>query len=128
MKKIILLPLLLLFIANISAQKKRTITGKVTDGKNAVENVNVSIIDKGIATNTNTEGRYEIAVETGDRLQYSYVGLKTITIRIEDVTRILNPVMIPDVTELDEVEVAASKRRSQGAMQEDYNNNKRKKK
>jgi tetratricopeptide (TPR) repeat protein len=46
--------------------------------------------------------------------------MKTISIKIEDVTRILNPVMIPDVTELDEVVVTKSKRRSQRDLEEDY--------
>jgi tetratricopeptide (TPR) repeat protein len=50
--------------------------------------------------------------------------MKTISIKIEDVTRILNPVMIPDVTELDEVVVKKSRRRSQKDLEDDYSINK----
>ena len=105
--------------------QERKVKGKVSDGKSPMENVNVQVLDKGEATATGADGSYEIAVATGDRLQYSYTGMKTITIRVEDVTRILNPIMIPDIEELDEVVVEGSKRRSQKDLQEDYviNNN-----
>ena len=102
-------------------QNKKTISGTVTDGKAPIANVNVSIENSNISTVTNEKGRYKIKANLGDKIKFSFIGLKTVTIKIEDVTRILNPVMYPDVTELDEVVVEASKRRSQKDLEEDYN-------
>ena len=125
MKKVYFLLMFMMSVA-ITAQNEgsKKVFGKVTDGRNAMENVNVSVVDKDVATVTDSEGRYELQVATGDKLQFSYTGMRTITIKIEDVTRVLNPVMIPDVTELEEVTVEASKRRSQKDMEEDYSVNK----
>jgi tetratricopeptide (TPR) repeat protein len=125
MKKVYFLLLFMVCVAvTAQTENSKKVFGKVTDGKNAMENVNVSIIDKDGITATDADGKYEIQVETGDKVQFSYTGMRTVTIRIEDVTRVLNPIMIPDVTELDEVTVEASKRRSQKDMEEDYSINK----
>lgn len=107
-------------LAAIGMAQDRYVKGKVSDGRNPMENVNIQIVDKDLTTTTDVEGKYEIVVETGDKIQYSYTGMKTITIRVEDVTRTLNPVMVPDVEELEEVTVEASKRRSQSDLKEDY--------
>ena len=117
--------LLVLFTLGLSAQETRKIFGKVSDGINPIENVNVSVLDKSVSTITDEKGAYEIEAAVGDKIQFSFTGLRNVTIRVEDVTRVLNPVMIPDVTELEEVEVAASKRRSQKDLEEDfyYNDN-----
>jgi hypothetical protein len=123
MKKI-LLPVLLLFFAFSFSQQQRTIFGKVTDGKSPMSDVTVSVDKKDISTITDNEGKYKIEIETGDNVTFSYIGMKSILIKIEDITRVLNPIMIPDITELDEVVVAASKRRSQKDMKEDYAINK----
>ena len=106
------------------AQESKTVFGTVSDGTNPMENVTVSILDREISTVTDGDGKYKIQAEVGDKLQFIYTGMRTVTIRVEDVTRVLNPIMIPDVTELDEVEVAASKRRSQSDLEEDYSINK----
>jgi tetratricopeptide (TPR) repeat protein len=102
----------------------KTIKGTLTDGKNPIENVKVHIDAKSTVTTSDTQGKYSLEAETGDVITYTYMGMKTINIRVEDVTRILNPIMIPDVNELDEVVVQASKRRSQNDMKEDYAVNK----
>ncbi|MDT0539542.1 MULTISPECIES: carboxypeptidase-like regulatory domain-containing protein [Croceitalea] len=113
------------FLLNaLTAQEKHKIFGKVSDGKNPIANVNVRIANNDSSTITDSDGNYEIMAGTGDILEFTYTGLRTVSIRVEDVTKILNPIMIPDVTELDEVEVTASKRRSQKDMEEDYVTNK----
>ncbi len=116
---------LLVQLTSYGQENERILKGKVTDGKNPIENVAIAIQDKTPTTKTDVEGYYQINVSTGDVVTYSFVGLKTVSIKIEDVTRILNPVMLPDVTELDEVVVEASRRRSQKDMEEDYPINKR---
>ncbi len=120
MKNCILTTVVSFFFLSVIGQEKRTVFGKVTDGKTPMENVGVSIINKNITTATDADGKYEIPVETGDELRFSFIGMKTITIRVEDVTRILNPVMIPEITELGEVTVQNSKRRSQKQIKEEY--------
>ena len=127
MKKLGTLLLCLLFVqlASFGQENERLLKGKVTDGTNPIENVSVEVQDKTSTTKSDAEGKYQINVATGDVVTYSFMGMKTITIKIEDVTRILNPVMVPDITELDEVVVEASKRRSQKDMEEDYTINKR---
>jgi len=110
-------------LSALTAQEQHKIFGKVSDGKNPIANVNVKIVDNDTSTITDSEGAYELMARTGDILEFSYTGLRTVNIRVEDVTRVLNPIMIPDVTELDEVEVTASKRRSQKDMEEDYSIN-----
>lgn len=118
--KMKILPILfgLLFFVGVSQERK--IKGKVSDGTNPMENVEVSIKDGDKTVVTDANGAYAINAQTGDRIVYQYAGMKTITIRVEDVTRILNPIMVPDIKELDEVEVTASKRRSQKDLAEDY--------
>ena len=122
--KRVLTTLVLLMVLSITAQETKRVFGKVSDGNNPIENVKISIIDKDTNTFTGNDGSYEIMVAEGDKLQFTYTGLRTILIKIEDVTRVLNPIMVPDVNELDEVVVEASSRRSQQDMEEDYAINK----
>ncbi len=117
-----LLPLVAVFLFGFigSAQEQRIVSGKVTDNQAPIENVNVYIKEKQISTVTDADGKYTIKAETGDVLQFAYTGMKTISIRVEDVTRFLSPVMVPDVTELEEVTVKSSRRISQKDLEEDY--------
>lgn len=114
------LSLLLLLLGCLAINGQRIVKGKVSDGKDPIESVNVSIQDKNISTTTDANGAYEIRAETDDIVQFSYTGQKTIRIQIEDVTRILNPILVPDIQELEEVVVEASNRRSQKDLEEDY--------
>lgn len=124
MKILFLFILFLTSLGAIIAQESKRIFGKVSDGTNAIENVNVSVLENNTSTVTDAEGKYEILVGIGDNVQFSYSGMRAVTIKVEDVTRVLNAVMIPDVTELDEVVVEGSLRRSQKDMKEDYSINK----
>ncbi|MDT0621336.1 carboxypeptidase-like regulatory domain-containing protein [Croceitalea vernalis] len=104
-------------------QNQKVISGTVSDGRAPIANVNISVSNTNEATTTNEKGKYKIRAGQGDIISYSYVGLKTVNIKVEDITRILNPILIPEVTQLDEVEVTASKRRSQKDLEEDYYSN-----
>ncbi len=123
MKNSILVSVFTLLFWVASAQEARTVFGVVTDGRAPMSNVTISVLDKDNSTFSDADGKYKIQVETGDKLQFTYAGMKTITIRVEDVTRILNPEMVPDITELEEVVVESSKRRSQQDLGEDYAQN-----
>src|SRR6056297_132791 len=118
--KIVMFVLCLSVFGLAHGQVERTVSGKVSDGNAPMENVAVTIVNTGAVTSTNAEGFYRIAVETDDELQFSYMGMKTMTIRVEDVTRILNPIMVPEVNILDEVVVTKSRRKSQKDLEFEY--------
>ncbi|MEO0573260.1 MAG: carboxypeptidase-like regulatory domain-containing protein, partial [Bacteroidota bacterium] len=124
MKNTFFLLTLLSSTAFFAQETIKTITGKISDGRNTLENVAIVVEGTSKQTFSDGEGRYSINANVGDRISYASQGLKTVRIKVEDVTRILNIIMIPDITELEEVEVAASRRRSQKDMEEDYSINK----
>lgn len=123
MKKMFLL--MLLVAGPMLMAQQRTISGRVTDGRSALADVAVSVEDGQESTYTDDQGRYSISASAGDVLTYTYQGMKTIRIRVEDVTRILNPSMVMDVSELEEVVVVGSNRKSQKELTYEYPFNER---
>ncbi|WP_088341276.1 tetratricopeptide repeat protein [Robiginitalea sediminis] len=123
MKKILVL--IVLLAGPVLMAQQRTISGRVTDGRAALENVAVSV--EGSDTNgfTDEKGRYAIEAAPGDILRFSYQGMKTQRIMVEDVTRILNPSMTFDVAELEEVVVVGSNRKTQKELSYEYPANQR---
>ncbi len=126
MKKTVLLFLsfaLLTSFHAISQKGEKTITGKVSDGQNPIKNVLITV--KGTEQNAYTDetGTYQIKSSIGDVLVYSYTGLRSLEILVEDVTRTINLRMFPDVAELDEVVVTKSKRKSQQDLEIAFNTN-----
>jgi len=119
-KNIFVLVCAIVSSVSLLGQDVRKISGTVSDGRAPISNVQISVMNTDTTTFSDAEGKYMLEAKTGDVLTYNYMGMKTISIRVEDVTRILNPIMIPDVSELDEVVVEASKRRSQSDLEEDY--------
>tara|TARA_R110002012_G_scaffold99461_1_gene237415 strand:+ start:1439 stop:3178 length:1740 start_codon:yes stop_codon:yes gene_type:complete len=103
----------------------KTIRGTITDGTRPIEDVAISIEGNNQTTFSDVKGNYTIDARTGDILTYSYAGMKTVQIKIEDVTRILNLEMFPDINNLDEVEVTASRRKSQKDLAEEHKTNPR---
>ncbi len=123
-KNIIVLLIAVVSTVSLWGQDVRKISGTVSDGSAPLPNVQISITNTDTTTFSDADGKYALQAETGDVITYTYMGMQTVSIRVEDVTRILNPIMIPDVNELDEVVVEASKRRSQSDLEEDYAINK----
>ena len=123
-KKRTLLTLFVAFaITGLLAQESRTITGTITDGHEPLENVRIHGGQADTATFTDAEGNYQISAEPGDLIEFSYTGMKTYKVRVEDVTRYLNMVMVPDVQELEGVTVQGSNRKSQRELAEEYRSN-----
>lgn len=103
------------------AQNLRKISGKVMDTSGPLEDVRVSIKDKDDSTTfSSLDGSYTINAQTGDILIFTYAGMKTVSIQIEDVTRFINPIMYPHVNQLDEVIVESSNRISANVMAQRY--------
>ncbi|MDT0607372.1 carboxypeptidase-like regulatory domain-containing protein [Croceitalea rosinachiae] len=116
----------LLFLSNLAmSQQIKTVSGLVSDGIKAMESVNVSIADKNISTVTDAAGKYRIEVAEGDRLQFSYVGMRTVTILVEDVTRTLNIKMVPKIEQLEGVTLEGKSKNSdirfEGKSQKELN-------
>ncbi len=122
MKKIVLV-LFLALNTVFSQEKSKVISGIVSDGRTPLENVQI-VVDVADATLfTDAQGRYTLNAVPGNTIRYSYTGMKTIEIVVEDVTRILNVEMFPDIEELEEVVVTKSRRRSKEELELNYNSN-----
>lgn len=104
----------------LAQQNQKTIRGTVTDGRSPISDVTIAVEGGGPSTFTDDAGKYSIAANPGDVLKYTYQGMKTLRIRVEDVTRILSPTMAIDVAELDEVVVVGSNRKSQRDLEREY--------
>lgn len=124
MKKILIL-LLMAGPFLLAQERTKTIRGQVTDGRAPLSDVTVIVEGEDISTFTKADGRYVIEASPGDVIRYTYQGMKPLRIRVEDITRILNPVMVIDVEELEEVVVIGSNRKTQRELELEYNLNKR---
>nr|WP_039448212.1 TonB-dependent receptor [Pedobacter glucosidilyticus] len=79
------------------------ITGKVTDEEGQeLPGVLVKIKNKTKSTQTNSQGNYEIDVEIGDSIIFSYLGMKSQS-RIVDKRRVIDVILKSDISSLDEV-------------------------
>ncbi len=123
MRKIWIMIALLAGPGLLAQQGNGNIFGKVTDGREVMEDVSIVVEGTDRSTFTDSEGKYRITANPGEILNFSYQGMKTQRILVEDVTRILNPVMSFDVAELDEVVVMGSNRKTQKELAYEYNAN-----
>jgi len=113
--------LFLLFSGLTHGQK--TINGRVTDGKLPLSNVQIANLASGSKTTSDADGHYQIMAEAREELQYSYMGMDTLTIMVEDVTQLLNVKMNLKVEELNEVTVSKSILKGQKEMKLEYDSN-----
>ena len=90
---------------SLFAQTKQEVSGYVSSFGKSVVNANVAVVGTDLITATDSKGYYAIEVTPRQELQFSYVGLQSVTIIIEDVTKTLNVKMLPEVNDLDEVTV-----------------------
>ncbi len=94
-----------------SQETKNTIKGTITDGNSPLQGVSIIIKGTEIGTLSDEKGTYLIQARPLDILVFSFVGMKTEEIIVQDVTARLNIEMQPDVEELDEVVVTKKKNR-----------------
>jgi TonB-linked SusC/RagA family outer membrane protein len=89
MKRTILLVLLgVLLLSTRAFAQQRTVTGRVTSEQGApLAGVSVSIKGTSIATSTSDDGQYSIRAETGQVLQFRFIGTALVerTVGTEDV-------------------------------------------
>lgn len=99
--------LALLFVSGWMLAQNITITGNVSDDTSPLPGVNVYSSKASKGTQTDFDGNYEIQVQVGDTLIFSYIGYITQEHKITDKTKELNVQLLVDNTTLDEVIVTA---------------------
>ena len=84
MKKHILLLLFCLLTAFAFSQESEPIKGKVLSSANdePLENVNIVNLNEVIGTTTDNEGDFSIRAKVNDTLYFSYLGYKSIRVRV----------------------------------------------
>jgi hypothetical protein len=82
-KNLFLLAFVLAFTSGFS-QEKTTVNGTVINGDTSqpLENVNIVNLNQVKGTSTNVLGEFEIAANVDDTLHFSYLGFKSIKIRV----------------------------------------------
>ncbi len=98
------------------------ISGRITEAGQPMADVSILIAQTDIATASDENGRYEIDASAGDVLVYSHLGMETVEVIVEDVTRVLNIDMEPRFEELDEV-IVEQRVKSQKILEEQYATN-----
>ena len=86
----------------------REISGYVTGHGTLLPNVRVAIKKSTRETITDKKGYYNIQAARGEVLVFSYMGLKSMEIIVEDVTRELDVSLVKDTRMLNEVKLNAS--------------------
>ncbi|MBC8768484.1 carboxypeptidase-like regulatory domain-containing protein [Arenibacter sp. BSSL-BM3] len=101
------------FFIGTSQETKITISGKVTHLGQPLPNANVVIKGTASGTKTDAKGKYSIEVYSGNILAFSYLGMQTIEVTVDDYNNVLDIKLSQHIEELDEVVVKKRKRKSQ---------------
>ncbi len=84
MKKVLFLIAFVLAFTIGFSQEKTTVNGTVTNGDTSqpLENVNIVNLNQVKGTSTNDQGEFEIAAKVDDTLHFSYLGFKSIRVKV----------------------------------------------
>ena len=106
MKRLILLLICINLFTFVFGQSF-TVKGRVasTDGE-TLPGVSIRIKGEKAGVISDIDGNFQLSASKGDVLEFVYIGFKTETVKVSD-QRILDIVMTPDQTNLDEVVVVA---------------------
>ena len=98
----------LFFNIVLIAQGGTVVKGTVISAtdKFPIPGVNVIVANTSRGTSTDFDGQYELRVEPGDVLQFSYVGFETQSITVGDQTTI-DVTLSENISKLDEIVVVA---------------------
>ncbi len=125
MKKLLTILVLVLAGISVSAQEtSKIIKGKILYLETPLANAEVTVSGSDKIIKTTTDGSYEISAKPGDILIFSYPSMRNMEIVVEDVTKILNLEMTPEVNQLDEVVVEKTVLKTQQELQAEYTTNK----
>lgn len=110
MKKILFLLISLTLWQLTAVAQVRTITGKVTSSEDGQPLPGVTILNKtagvGVGVASDVNGRYSIQAKTGDKLFFSFVGMKTEVVTV-GALNVLDVKIKPEAEQIDEVVVIA---------------------
>ena len=84
MKQYLLISILLIIPELVVGQKSSIVKGKITDSGNdiAMEGVNIVNINQVSGTTTNIDGEFQVKAKTNDTLHLSFLGYKSIKVRV----------------------------------------------
>ena len=84
MKHLLLIILLFVLPQQLVAQQKEFVRGKIVDASDdkPMENVNIVNLNQVFGTATNQEGAFEIPAKVNDTLHLSFLGYKSIKVRV----------------------------------------------
>jgi len=84
MKHLLLFILLFVLPQQLVAQQKELVRGKIVDASDdkPMENVNIVNLNQVFGTATNQEGAFEIQAKVNDTLHLSFLGYKSIKVRV----------------------------------------------
>ena len=121
-----LLFIFLVFTTSSGAQHvKHQITGLVTDvNETPLPNVNIVIQNTNSGTTTGKSGQYAIKAQIGDTLVFTYIGLQSVTVLVEEIPAEIDVTMEKLDSDLEEVEVKARRLRTQAQLMKEYPQNK----
>lgn len=104
MRKLLLILVCICSLTSVFAQSF-VLNGVVssTDGE-LLPGVNVKIQGASVGTITDLDGKFQLTVDKGAILEFSYIGFKKQTIKVGD-QKLLNVELAPDQTDLEEVVV-----------------------
>ncbi|MGV6831988.1 MAG: carboxypeptidase-like regulatory domain-containing protein, partial [bacterium] len=93
--------------------QQKVIFGKITTNETPLKDVNIRILGSAKGIVTDAQGKYELEVNVGDEIEYSYVGMHKVSVIIEDITSEVNIDMVSLRNSLDEVLVIAKNTRGE---------------
>lgn len=123
MKHFLIFSFIIFFGFHGFSQKTIEISGRVTDGKSALADVQITVKDTDRSFFTDDNGRYRIEIRPRKALIFSYTGMKSVEYWTEDVDAVVNIELYPEVEELDEV-VVERRRKTFKELEAEYDINK----
>ena len=105
-KRLHYLLLLFLFGSNLLAQQVE-ISGVITDAtdNSTLPGVNVIVVGTETGTMTDIDGNYTIIADIGQKVEFSFIGMRTEAIAVTKGKTTINLAMKPDVAQLEDIVV-----------------------
>lgn len=124
MRNIFYLLFSLIFISVSAQNTKLKINGLVTHGAYPLNNVDIVLKGTADGVSTDLNGAFSIEGNVGEVLIFSYLGMKTVEVILEEVTTLLNVKMVRQEVHLKEVVVKKNRRKKAIEREIEYDNNK----
>ena len=115
--KLLLASLLMLLSVQGFAQKSTAVHGKITDASgNGIPGASVMISGTARGAVTDLDGNYVLELKPGDTVEFSFIGMKTETMKWDGSDSTIDMVLEDDTTLLDEVVVVGFGTQQRGSI------------